>query len=159
MQKKGVSYLQFELQPVNYVIPNAKAHIQQQALTCDIEDLENRFDDLRNTEALVEEYLEDEEEDEDEDEEEDEDEDEDEDEEDEDVEEFYSKVNKIQHNFKEAIKTMDSMDGPGKIKEWMEAYTEALGGRDIKGKFTRKWKKILKKKASKMINNNTYDEN
>lgn len=147
MQKKGVSYLQFELQPVNYVIPNAKAHIQQQALTCDIEDLENRFDDLRNTEALVEEYLEDEEEDEDEDEE------------DEDVEEFYSKVNKIQHNFKEAIKTMDSVDGPGKIKEWMEAYTEALGGRDIKGKFTRKWKKILKKKASKMINNNTYDEN
>ena len=105
MQKKGVSYLQFELQPVNYVIPNAKAHIQQQALTCDIEDLENRFDDLRNTEALVEEYLEDEEEDEDEDEE------------DEDVEEFYSKVNKIQHNFKEAIKTMDSVDGPGKIKE------------------------------------------
>ena len=90
---------------MNYVIPNAKAHIQQQALTCDIEDLENRFDDLRNTEALVEEYLEDEEEDEDEDEE------------DEDVEEFYSKVNKIQHNFKEAIKTMDSVDGPGKIKE------------------------------------------
>ena len=54
---------------------------------------------------------------------------------------------------------MDSVDGPGKIKEWKEAYTEALGGRDIKGKFTRKWKKILKKKASKMINNNTYDEN
>ena len=131
--------MQFELQPVNNVIPNVKAHIQQQALTCDIEDLENRFDDLRNTKALVEEYLEDE------------------DEEDEDVEEFCSKVNKLQHKFKEAIKTMDSVDGPGKIKECMEAYTEALGGRDIKGKFTREWKKILKKKVSKMINNNTND--
>ena len=133
------AYLQFELQPVNNVIPNVKAHIQQQASTCDIEDLENTFDDLRNTKALVEEYLEDE------------------DEEDEDVEEFCSKVNKLQHKFKEAIKTMDSVDGPGKIKECMEAYTEALGGRDIKGKFTREWKKILKKKVSKMINNNTND--
>ena len=133
------AYLQFELQPVNNVIPNVKAHIQQQALTCDIEDLENRFDDLRNTKALVEEYPEDE------------------DEEDEDVEEFRSKVNKLQHKFKEAIKTMDSVDGPGKIKECMEAYTEALGGRNMKGKFTREWKKILKKKVSKMINNNTND--
>ena len=133
------AYLQFELQPVNNVIPNVKAHIQQQALTCDTEDLENRFDDLRNTKALVEEYLEDE------------------DEEDEDVEEFCSKVNKLQHKFKEAIKTMDSVDGPGKIKECMEAYTEALGGRDVKGKFTREWKKIFKKKVSKMINNNTND--
>ena len=71
-----LAYLQFELQPVNNVIPDAKVHIQEQALTCDIEDLENRFDDLRNTKALVE-YLEDE----------------DEGEEDEDVEEFCSKVN------------------------------------------------------------------
>ena len=138
------AYLQFELQPVNKVIPDAKAHIQQQALTCDIEDLENRFDDLWNTKALVEEYLEDE--------------DEDEGEEDEDVEEFCSKVNKLQNKFKEAIKTMESVDGPGKIKECMEAYTEALRGRDIKGKFTREWKKILKKKVSKMINNNTNDD-
>ena len=133
------AYLQFELQPVNNVIPNVKAHIQQQASTWDIEDLENPFDDLRNAKALVEEYLEDE------------------DEEDEDVEEFCSKVNKLQHKFKEAIKTMDSVDGPGKIKECMEAYTEALGGRNMKGKFTREWKKILKKKVSKMINNNTND--
>ena len=138
------AYLQFELQPVNNVIPNAKAHIQQQALTCDIEELENRFDDLRNAKALFEKYLEDE--------------DEDEDEEDEDVEEFCSKVNKLQHKFKEAIKTMDSVDGPGKIKECMEAYTKALGGREKKGKFTREWKKILKNKVSKMINNNANDD-
>ena len=125
---------------MNSVIPDAKVHIQEQALTCDIEDLENRFDDLRNTKALVEEYLEDE------------------DEEDEDVEKFCSKVNKLQHKFKEAIKTIDSVDGPGKIKECMEAYTKALGGREKKGKFTREWKKILKNKVSKMINNNTNDD-
>lgn len=41
----------------------------------------------------------------------------------------------------------------------MEAYKEALGERNIKGKFTSEWKKMLKKKVSKMINNNTNNEN
>ena len=127
---------------MNNVIPDAKVRIQEQALTCDIEDLENRFDDLRNTKALVEEYLKDEDENKD----------------DEGVEEFCSMVNKLQHKFKEAIKTMDSEDGPGKIKECMDAYVEALGGLYLEEKFTREWKKILKKKVSKMINNNTNDD-
>ena len=51
---KFFAYLQFELQPVNSVIPRAKVYIQQQVLTSDIEDLESRFDDLQNTQALVE---------------------------------------------------------------------------------------------------------
>ena len=135
---KFFAYLQFELQPVNSIIPSAKVYLQQQALASEIEDLESCFDDLRNTQALAMAYLENKEDD--------------------DVEEFCSKVNKLQHKFKEAIKTMDSEDGPGKIKECMDAYTEALGGLYLEGKFTREWKKILKKKVSKMINNNTNDD-
>ena len=134
---KFFAYLQFELQPLNNVIPNAKAHLQQQVFASEIEDLESRFDDLRNTQALAEAYLEVKEDD--------------------DVEEFCSKVNKLHYKFKDAIKRMNSVDGPDKIKECTEAYMEALGGRDINGKFTREWKKILKKKVSKMINNNTND--
>ena len=124
---------------MNSVIPNAKAYIQQQVLTCDIEDLESRFDDLRNTQALAMTYLEDKEDD--------------------DVEEFCSEVNKLQRKFKEAIKRMNSVDGPGKIKECTEAYTEALGGLDVKEKFILNWKEILKSKVSKMINNSTNDDN
>ena len=124
---------------MNSVIPNAKAYIQQQVLTSDIEDLESRFDDLQNTQALVEVYLEDKE--------------------DEGVEEFCSEVMELQQKFKEAIKAINSVNGPKKIKECREAYKKVRGGRDIKGKFNREWKKILKKKVSKMINNSTNDDN
>ena len=136
---KFFAYLQFELQPVKSVIPNAKAYIQQQAWTSDIEDLESRFDDLQNTQALVEVYLEDKE--------------------DENVEEFCSEVMELQQKFKEAIKAINSVNGPNKIKECREAYKKARGGLDRKGKFNREWKKILKKKVSKMINNSTNDDN
>ena len=124
---------------MNSVIPNAKAYIQQQVLTSDMEDLESRFDDLQNTQALVEVYLEDKE--------------------DEGVEEFCSEVMELQQKFKEAIKAINSVNGPKKIKECREAYKKVRGGRDIKGKFNREWKKILKTKVSKMINNSTNDDN
>ena len=42
---------------------------------------------------------------------------------------------------------MNSVDGPNKIKEWTAVYNKACGRRDIKGKFTREWKKILKKQG------------
>ena len=103
---KFFAYLQFELQPVNSIIPSAKVHIQQQAMASEIEYLESCFDDLRNTQALAMAYLEDKEDD--------------------DVEEFCSEVNKLQRKFKEAIKTINSVDGPVKIKECTEAYTKAL---------------------------------
>ena len=136
---KFFAYLQFELQPVNSIIPSAKVHIQQQALASEIEDLESCFDDLRNTQALAMAYLENKEDD--------------------DVEEFCSKVNKLQRKFKRAIKTINSVDGPDKIKECTEAYTKALGGHNIQGKFTGEWRRILKNKVSMMINNDTNDDN
>ena len=124
---------------MNSVIPNAKAYVQQPALASDIYDLESRFDDLLDTQALVDVYLEGKDDD--------------------DVEEFCSEVTELLQKFKEAIKTMNSVDGPDRIKECTEAYKKARGGRNIKGKFTREWKKILKTKVSKMINNSTYDDN
>ena len=136
---KFFAYLQFELLPVNDIIPSAKVHIQQQALAGEIENLESYFDDLRNAQALARAYREDKEDD--------------------DVKEFCSEVNKLQHKFKEAIQTINSVDGPDKIKECTEAYTKALGGRDIQGKFTREWRRILKNKVSMMINNDTNDDN
>ncbi|PFX20179.1 putative protein PHLOEM PROTEIN 2-LIKE A3 [Stylophora pistillata] len=119
--------MQFELQPVSSIIPNAKTNIQQQALCSDIDELESRFDDIRNTQALAEAYLENEEDDE--------------------VDDFCSELTELQQNFKEVIKALNSMEGPKKIKECMEAYKNARGGRATKGKFGREWKKILKHKA------------
>ena len=136
---KFFAYLQFELQPVNSVIPKAKVYIQQQVLTSDIEYLESRFDDLQNTQALVEAYLQDKE--------------------DEDVEEFCSEVMELQEKVKEAIRAINSVNGPNKIKECRKAYKKVRGGLDIQGKFNREWKKILKNKVSKMINNSTNDNN
>ena len=130
---KFFAYLQFELLPINSVIPNAKADIQGQALASDIEEMESCFDDLRSTQALAMAYLQDKEDDH--------------------VEEFCSKVNKLQRKFKDAIKIMNCAEGPHKIKECTEAYTEALSGRDIKGKFNREWKKMIKTKVSKVIIN------
>ena len=124
---------------MNSVIPNVKAHIQQQTLASDIDDLESRFDDLRNTQALAEAYLEGKD--------------------DGDVVEFCSEVTELQQKFKEAIKTMNSVDGPDRIKMCTEAYKKARGGHNIKGKFTLEWKKILEIKVSKMINSSTNDDN
>ena len=124
---------------MNSLIPNAKEYIKQQAFACDIQEMESCFDDLRNSQALATAYLEDKR--------------------DGDVIEFCNKVNKLQRKFKGAIKRMDSVEGPEKIKECLEAYTEAFGGLDIEWKFTLEWKKILEIKVSKMINNSTNDDN
>ena len=121
------------------VIPNAKEYIKQQSFACDIQEMESCFDDLRNSQALATAYLKEKPDD--------------------DVKEFCSEVNKLLRKFKEAIKRMDSVDGPEKIKECLEAYMEALDGLDIEGKFTLEWKKILETKVSKMINNSTNDDN
>ena len=124
---------------MNSLIPNAKEYIKQQAFASDIQEMESCFDDLRNSQALATAYLKDKR--------------------DGDVKEFCSKVNKLQRKFKEAIKRMDSVDGPEKIEECLKAYMEALDGLDIEGKFTLEWKKILETKVSKMINNSTNDDN
>ena len=124
---------------MNSVLSNAKGYIKQQASASDIQEMESCFDDLRNSQALATTYLKDKRDDE--------------------VMEFCGEVNKLQRKFKEAIKRMDSVDGPEKVKECLEAYTEALEGLDIEQKFTLEWKKILETKVNKMINNSTNDDN
>lgn len=125
--------LQFELQPVKSIIPTAKAYLQKQALTYNIEDLESRFDDLRNAQALAKAYLQNEEGNHD------------------DVEKFVSEINKLYRKFRAAISTLNQSEGPKKMEACMEAYEDALDGRDIDGKFVQQWKKILSKKVKKNV--------
>ena len=122
---------------MNSVIPKAKAYIQQQVFACDTQELESCFDDLRNTHTLAKAYLDKKEDDV--------------------VKKFYSDVNKLQRKFKDAIKKMNSLNGPDRILECIEAYTNALGGLDIEDKFALKLEEILKTKVSEMINNDTDD--
>ena len=77
---------------MNSLIPNAKEYIKQQAFASDIQEMESCFDDLRNSQALATAYLKEKPDD--------------------DVKEFCSEVNKLLRKFKEAIKRMDSVDGP-----------------------------------------------
>ena len=105
--------------------------MQYQASSYNVEELESRFDDLRNAKALSKAYLQDGEGD--------------------DVEQFNSDTNQLYLEFIAAIQTMNKSEGPEKIKGCVQAYKEALDGRDIEGKFVRHWKKILSKKVSNLV--------
>ena len=97
-----------------------------------MENLESCFDDLRITKGLAEAYFQNENGTHD------------------DVEDFLSKVNKIYKEFLEAISSMSKRGGPFKLKACMKAYVDALNGRDVNGKFYRKWRNILSKKVSEI---------
>lgn len=124
--------MQFELQPVKNIIPKAKAHLQNQALTYQLEELESRFDDLRNAQTLANAYLHNVEET------------------DEDVEKFITNTNKVYRVFRSAISSLNKHEGQEWMDACMQAYEEAFDGLDIEGKFVRQWKKILSSKVSKL---------
>ncbi|KAL9985830.1 hypothetical protein ACROYT_G008278 [Oculina patagonica] len=121
--------MQFELQPVKNIIPTAKAYLQKQALTYQLEELESRFDDLRSAQTLANAYLQSVEETDD------------------DVKKFISKTNKIYRVFRSTISTLNTKEGEERMDACMEAYEDAFDGHDILGKFVLQWKKILSSKA------------
>ncbi|KAL9985832.1 hypothetical protein ACROYT_G008280 [Oculina patagonica] len=125
---KGIP-MQFELQPVKNIIPTAKAYLQKQALTYQLEELESRFDDLRSAQTLANAYLQSVEETDD------------------DVKKFISKTNKIYRVFRSTISTLNTKEGEERMDACMEAYEDAFDGHDILGKFVLQWKKILSSKA------------
>ena len=103
----------------------------QHALPTATEDsLEQCFDDLRSAQSLVKKYEEGSEDDDDDD-----------------VLEFSEQTTKVMRKFRDAISAMNSSDGKEKVDACLDAYQKALDGRDIPGKFCRKWGKILKTKV------------
>ena len=79
----------------------------------------------------------------DDDDDDDEDEDEDGEDDDDDVLEFIEKINTVRYQLRDAISVMNSTDGKEKVDACLNAYQKALDGRNISGKFCRKWRNIF----------------
>ena len=95
-----------------------------------IEDLENRFDDVRNALSLAKTYQQSVEEVHD------------------DVQRFISVMNELLREFYSTISSLNKSDGEERLNDCLQAYKEALDGYDVEGKFAREWRKILSTKVS-----------
>ena len=95
--------------------------------------MEQYFDDLQSAHSLAKKYEQSSGDDDDDD--------------DDDVLEFIEEINTINYQFRDAISVMNSTDGKAKVHACLDAYKKALDGRNISGKFCRKWRKILKTKV------------
>ncbi|XP_020609696.1 uncharacterized protein LOC110048245 [Orbicella faveolata] len=123
--------MKFELLPTKDIIPIATAYIQQRVSDYKMEELENRFDDLRNARTYAKRYLESVEETGD------------------DIQRFISKVNEHLRDFYSAISALNKSEGQELVDACLDAYKQALDGYDVEGKFVRRWNKILSTKVSK----------
>ena len=129
----GYVNLQFELLPINTAIQTAEPPFQHKLSIATEERLEQCFDDLRSTQVQVNKY---------------EDEREDDDEDDDDVLDFSAEITAVLGKFTDAINLMGSNGGGEEIDACLGVYDKALDGRTIAGKFSKKWKRILRTKVS-----------
>lgn len=96
-----------------------------------MEELENRFDDLRNALTSAKTYQQSAEETHD------------------DIQSFISEVNELLRDFYSAISTLSKSEGQERVDACLDVYKKALDGYDVEGKFVRKWNEILSTKVSK----------
>lgn len=99
--------------------------------------MEQYFDDLRDAQALVDEYLNKRKDDDDEDYDEEVD-----------VLTFKTNIMTLKRQFKDTVAIMSSSEGNDSIDKFLRAYEGSLDGRNIPRKFCTQWQKILKKKVS-----------
>ena len=95
-----------------------------------MEELENRFDDLRNAHASAKRYQQSAEETH------------------HDLQTFISVVNELLREFYSAISNLSTSQGQERVDTCLKAYTKALDGCNVEGKFTQMWNKILSTKVS-----------
>ena len=60
---------------------------------------------------------------------------------------FNVEISNVKEKFIEAISSMGSSSGKDIIDDCLKFYEKALDGRNVPGKFYRKWKKIFKTKV------------
>lgn len=127
-----IVFLQFELLPINAApgIQTAGLPSQHELPPATAEWLEQCFDDLRSAQSLLQTY-----------------EESSGDADDDDVLEFSQQLNKVMRKFRDAISVMNSSEGKQQVDTCLDAYQKALDGRDISGKFCRKWRTIFKTKV------------
>ena len=125
---------QFELLPINVAIPAAEPPFLQKLSVVTEERLEKCFDDLSRAQAQVDQFLESTD-------------DSDDDDDNDDVLDFSEEISNFKDKLIEAISFMGSSSGKDIIDDCLKFYEKALDGRNVPGKFYRKWKKIFKTKV------------
>ena len=118
--------LQFELLPVTNIIPTARAYLQDRVEGYELEEMENRFDDLRSALDLANEFLKSTNEPHDHD----------------DVMKFIGATKKVEKVFRKAISNLGKDKEMEQVEASQEAYIKALSGLSLDGKFVQRWKKM-----------------
>lgn len=95
-----------------------------------MEEVESRFDDLRNSHFLLKKYLETV------------------DDLDEDMESFRHELERVSQTFISAISALNVSAGENQFDDCLVAYADALEGYDEEGKFVQFWRKLLSKEVS-----------
>ena len=97
--------------------------------TCDLDEMENCFDDVLSALHLANEFLKNR------------------NEEHEDVKTFINETKKVERVFREAISTLGGKEEKDQAKKSQETYEGALNGLYLEEKFVQHWKKILSAKV------------
>lgn len=107
------------------MIPSVKAYLPNRALANALEEVENRFDDLRAAQYLVKKHQETD------------------DPFREDMKSFSHEVDKVLQIYKDAISTLNLSGEESQFYGCLTAYENALDGYDEEGKFVHFWRKLL----------------
>ena len=111
-----------------------KHDVTSDLMASTLQEMEDNFDDLRNTESLVNSYVDSVEV------------------VDNDVKDFSQEIHRVLRKFKDAIPSMSAADGKKVVDDCLKAYRDSIDKRDMRGKFGRRWKEILKSKVSLILN-------
>lgn len=115
------------------IIPRARAYFQERVLDYELEEMENRFDDLRSALDLANEFMTSASKPH------------------EDVMEFISDTRKVERVFRKAISNLGKQEEMKQVEASQKAYDEALGGLVLDGKFVHKWKIIQSSKVRNVV--------
>jgi len=109
------------------VIPSVKAYLPNRALANALEEVENRFDDLRAAQYLVKKHQETDEAVR------------------EDMKRFSHEVDKVLQIYMDTMSTLNLSRGESQLDGCLTAYENALDGYDEEGKFVHFWRRLLQK--------------
>ena len=114
---------------MTYVVPDARPYLQERVQNYLLEQLEDRFDDLRSALDLANQFMKRSSGSH------------------KDVMEFITDSQKVKQEFLKAISNLGKKEEMKQLEASQEAYDRALGGLSFDGKFVRRWMEIQSSKV------------
>ena len=113
--------------PTTDIVKNAKSPLQDRVAAYELDELNGRFDDLRDALEAVNKYFK---------------QNDHEQETPTDITQFFKEATKVDQAIKTAISSLGRKDEKKTVKESIDEYNNALDGLPLIGKFFTRWKKI-----------------